>query len=330
MHEESSAKPQPLLPLNALRAFEAIARHMSFARAAAELHVTPAALSHQIKGLEDQLGLPLFTRRTRSIELTEAGRTLYPGLHAGFESVRGAMARLDRARAGNILVISATVGLTAKWLMPRLWRFLHAHPEIDARVAATMKVVDFAADGVDLAIRMSDGDHPDLHVEKLFEDSMLPVCAPRLVEQGLRSAADLARFPLIHHDIPMSMRAPPKWADWLAIAGVQGIDASRGLKVNVADHALDAAVAGAGVSLSFKLIASDDVHAGRLVSPFGPELPLAIGYHFVCPKGHETRPNVRAFRDWLFAEMAETREKWRALSPVPEGRNTAPDGASRA
>lgn len=330
MHEETSAKPQPLLPLNALRAFEAIARHMSFARAAEELHVTPAALSHQIRGLEEQLGLPLFTRRARSIDLTEAGRTLYPGLHAGFESVRGAMARLDRARAGNILVISATVGLTAKWLMPRLWRFLHANPEIDARVAATMKVVDFAADGVDVAIRMSDGDHPDLHVENLFEDSMLPVCAPRLIEQGLRSAADLARFPLIHHDIPMSMRAPPKWADWLAVAGVPGIDASRGLRVNVADHALDAAVAGAGVSLSFKLIASDDVHAGRLVSPFGPELPLAIGYHFVCPKGHETRPNVRAFRDWLFQEMEETRAKWRALSPAPEDKNTAPEGAFKA
>ena len=173
--------------------------------------------------------------------------------------------------------------------MPRLWRFLHAHPEIDARVAATMKVVDFAADGVDVAIRMSNGKHPDLHVENLFDDSMLPVCAPRLVEQGLRSAADLARFPLIHHDIPMSMRAPPQWSDWLAMVGMHGIDASRGLRVNVADHALDAAVAGAGVSLSFKLIASDDVHSGRLVSPFGPELPLAIGYHFVCPKGHETQ-----------------------------------------
>jgi LysR family glycine cleavage system transcriptional activator len=313
MHEENSSKPQPLLPLNALRAFEAIARHMSFARAAEELHVTPAALSHQIRGLEEQLRLPLFTRRTRSIELTEAGRTLYPGLHAGFESVRGAVARLDRERDANILVISATVGLTAKWLMPRLWRFLHANPEIDARVAATMKLADFAADGVDVAIRMSNGDHPDLHVEKLTDDSMLPVCAPRLVEQGLKSVADLARFPLIHHHIPMSMRAPPRWADWLAIAGAPEIDASRGLRVNVADHALDAAVAGAGVSLSFKLIASDDVHSGRLVSPFGPELPLGIGYYFVCPKGHETRPKVRAFRDWLFAEMEETKGKWEAM-----------------
>ena len=305
---------QPLPPLNALRAFEAIARHLSFAKAADELHVTPAALSHQIRGLEEQLGLALFNRRTRSIELTDAGRTLYPGLHAGLESVRGAVAQLDRARAGNILVISATPGLVAKWLMPRLWRFLHAHPDIDARIAASMNLADFGGDGVDVAIRLSKGDHPDLSVEKLFDDSVLPVCSPRLVEQGLKGVEDLARFTLIHYDIPMSMRAPPLWADWLGVAGARNVDATRGLRVNVADHALDAAVAGAGVSLSFKLIASDDVHSGRLVTPFGPELPLAFGYHFVCPKGHEARPKVRAFRDWLFAEMAETKEKWAAMN----------------
>ena len=302
----------PLAPLNALRAFEAIARHLSFAKAADELHVTPAALSHQIRALEEQLGLPLFHRRTRAIELTDAGRLIYPGLHAGFESVRGAMAQLDRSRDSNVLVISATPGLVAKWLMPRLWRFLHAHPDIDARVSASLKIADFAAEGVDVAIRLSKENHPELYAERLFNDSVLPVCSPRLVEQGLRSPADLPRFPLIHYDIPMSMRAPPLWADWFVVAGLQG-DATRGLKVNVADHALDAAVAGAGVSLSFKLIASDDVHSGRLVTPFGPELPLASGYNFVCPKGHEKRPNVRAFRDWLFAEMEETKGKWASM-----------------
>src|SRR5438270_1645530 len=161
MHEKISSKGQPLLPLNALRAFEAIARHMSFARAADELHVTPAALSHQIRGLEEQLGLSLFTRRTRAIELTEAGRTLYPGLHSGFESVRGAIARLGRERDANVLVISANPGLVAKWLMPRLWRFLHEHPEIDTRVSATLKLADFSADGVDVAIRrMNEDAHP--------------------------------------------------------------------------------------------------------------------------------------------------------------------------
>jgi LysR family transcriptional regulator, glycine cleavage system transcriptional activator len=302
----------PLAPLNALRAFEAIARHLSFAKAADELHVTPAALSHQIRAFEEQLGLPLFHRRTRAIELTDTGRLIYPGLHAGFESVRGAMAQLDRSRDGNVLVISATPGLVAKWLMPRLWRFLHAHPDIDARVSASLKIADFAAEGVDVAIRLSKENHPELYAERLFNDSVLPVCSPRLVEQGLRSPADLPRFPLIHYDIPTSMHAPPLWADWFAVAGLQG-DATRGLKVNVADHALDAAVAGAGVSLSFKLIASDDVHSGRLVTPFGPELPLASGYNFVCPKGHEKRPNVRAFRDWLFAEMEETKGKWASM-----------------
>jgi LysR family transcriptional regulator, glycine cleavage system transcriptional activator len=307
---------QPLPPLNALKAFEAIARHLSFAKAAAELHVTPAALSHQIRALEQQLGLALFHRRTRAIELTDAGRLIYPGLHAGFESVRNAIGQLERGREANVLVISATTGLTAKWLMPRLWRFLHAHPDIDARISASMKLADFVTDGVDAAIRLSKGHHSDLHVERLFDDSVLPVCSPKLVEAGLRSVADLGRFPLIHYDIPTSMYAPPLWADWFAIAGVQGIDATRGLKVNVADHALDAAVAGAGVSLSFKLIASDDVHAGRLVTPFGPELPLSSGYNFVCPKGHETRPKVRAFRDWLFAEMAETKEKWAAATAI--------------
>jgi LysR family glycine cleavage system transcriptional activator len=304
----------PLPPLNALRAFEAIARHLSFARAAEELHVTPAALSHQIRALEEQLGTALFYRYARAIELTEAGRLIYPGVRSAFESLRGAMAQLERDRSGNVLVISATVGLSAKWLMPRLWRFLRAHPDIDARVAASMKCADFATDGVDVAIRLSKHIDSGLHAEKLSDDSMLPVCSPRLVEQGLRGAADLARFPLIHYDVPTSMSAPPLWADWFAAAGLQRADATRGLKVNVADHALDAAVAGAGVSLSFKLIASDDVHAGRLVSPFGPELPLDSAYHFVCPKGHEARPKVRAFRDWLFAEMAETKARWAALA----------------
>jgi LysR family glycine cleavage system transcriptional activator len=287
MHEKYSSAQRPMPALNALRAFEAIARHLSFARAAEELHVTPAALSHQIRGLEQEVGVALFHRRTRAIELTEAGKLIYPGIHAGFASLRNAVGQIERARGHNVLVISATPGVVAKWLMPRLWRFLHAHPDIDARVSASLKLADFAPEGVDVAIRLSKGIPADLHGEKLFDDSMLPVCSPRLIEQGLRSAAD-----------------------WFAVAGLEGVDGTRGLRVNAADHALEAAVAGAGVALSHKLIASDDVHSGRLVTPFGPELPLRPGYYFVCPKGYETRPMVRGFRDWLFAEMEETKGKW--------------------
>src|SRR5436853_2220311 len=171
---------RPLPPLNALKAFEAIARHLSFAKAADELHVTPAALSHQIRALEGQLGLALFHRRTRAIELTDAGRLVYPGLHAGFESVRNAIGQLARARDGNVLVISATPGLVAKWLIPRLWRFLRAYPDIDARVSGTLKIVDFAAEGVDVGIRLSKQITSDLHVELLFTDSMIAVYAPQL------------------------------------------------------------------------------------------------------------------------------------------------------
>jgi LysR family transcriptional regulator, glycine cleavage system transcriptional activator len=305
---------RPLPPLNALRAFEVIARHMSFAKAAEELHVTPAALSHQIKGLEDQLGLSLFHRRTRAIELTEAGRMLYPGLHAGFEAVREAVARLDRARQDRVLVVSATPGLTAKWLVPRLWRFLAAHPDIDARIQANMSYADFGSDGVDVAIRLSNGKHPDLHVEELMEDCMLPVCSPKLLAEGLKTPHDLARFTLIHYDIPLANPMPPLWTDWLRAAGVEGIDPTRGLHLNAADHAIEAAVSGAGVALSFKILASDDVHAGRLVRPFGPEIVSEDKrYFFACPKGHEARPKVRAFRDWLFAEMADTKARWAAL-----------------
>jgi LysR family glycine cleavage system transcriptional activator len=309
---------RPLPPLNALRAFEAIARHLSFAKGAEELHVTPAALSHQIRGLEEQLGLTLFHRRARAIELTDAGRVLYPGLHAGFESVRDAVGRLDRAREHRVLVISATPGLTAKWLVPRLWTFMAAHPDIDARISASLRYADFIADDVDVAIRLSNGIHPDLHVEKLFDDSVLPVCSPRLVESGLKRLEDVSRFTLIHYDIPLSSPSPPLWTDWLKVAEVSGVDPTRGLRFNVSDHALDAAVAGAGVSLSYKLIASDDVRTGRLVIPFGPELPITErAYHFVCLKGHEERPNVRAFRDWLFSEMDQTIAQWATLTITP-------------
>jgi LysR family transcriptional regulator, glycine cleavage system transcriptional activator len=296
-----------LPPLSALRAFEATARHLSFSKAAAELHVTPAALSHQVRGLEDIFGCKLFVRRARTIELTEAGRELYPGLRTGFENLREAVDRLDRARQDNVLVISATPGLTAKWLVPRLYRFLAAYPVLEARVSATMSFADFTTDGVDVAIRMSTGVHPGLHVEKLFDESVLPLCSPRLLQgaAGLKKPQDLSRFNLIHYELPMSNPAPT-WADWLKIAHVKGIDAGRGLRLNVADHALDAAAEGAGVVLAYKTIAAGDMRAGRLVSPFGPELPIVgRAYHFVCLAGRERQQKIRVFRDWLLSEFAD-------------------------
>jgi len=158
---------RPLPPLNALRAFEATARHLSFSKAAEELHVTPAALSHQIRGLEDLLGLKLFHRRARSIELTEPARLIYPGIRTGFEAIREAVDRLGRGQQDRILVVSSTPGFTAKWLVPRLYRFLARNPEIETRITASAAYANFASDGVDVGIRLSSGVHPDLYVEKL-------------------------------------------------------------------------------------------------------------------------------------------------------------------
>ena len=297
---------RPLPPLNSLRAFEATARHLSFSKAAAELHVTPAALSHQIRGLEEVLGLRLFHRRARAIELTEAARLIYPGIRTGFESIREAVERLDRGKQDRLLVVSSTPGLTAKWLVPRLYKFLALHPDIETRITASVSYANFTTDDIDVGIRLSSGAHPDLYVEKLSDEWLLPLCSPRLLEgeHPLRKPQDLTRFPLIQVDLPGIV---PTWADWLGMAGVEGVDSSRGLRLNVADHALDAASEGVGVVLGYKIVASRDIGLGRLVVPFGPEIPVpGRAYHFVCAKGQEKRAPIKAFRDWVFAEIAET------------------------
>jgi LysR family glycine cleavage system transcriptional activator len=309
---------RPLPPLNSLRAFEATARHLSFSKAADELHVTPAALSHQIRGLEDLLGLKLFLRRARSIELTEAARLIYPGIRTGFESIREAVERLDRGKQNRLLVVSAAPGLTAKWLVPRLYKFLALYPDIETRISASVGYANFATDDVDIGVRLSPGVHPDLYVEKLSDEWLLPLCSPRLLDgpHPLRTPQDLSRFSLIQVDLPGLV---PTWADWFEMANIQGIDSSRGLRLNVADHALDAASEGVGVVLGYKMVASRDIGLGRLVVPFGPEVPVpGRAYHFVCAKGDEKRAPVKAFRDWIFAEIAETHAMLKAKS-APAG-----------
>jgi LysR family glycine cleavage system transcriptional activator len=308
---------RPLPPLNSLRAFEATARHLSFSRAAAELHVTPAALSHQIRGLEEVLGLKLFHRRARAIELTEAARLIYPGIRTGFESIREAVERLDRGKQDRLLVVSSTPGLTAKWLVPRLYKFLSLHPGIETRITAGVAYANFATDDIDVGVRLSSGVHPDLYVEKLSDEWLLPLCSPRLLEgeRPLRAPQDLAGFPLIQVDLPGVV---PTWADWFGMAGIDGIDSSRGLRLNVADHALDAASEGVGVVLGYKMVAARDIVSGRLIVPFGPEIPVpGRSYYFVCAKGDDKRAPIKAFRDWVFAEIADTHAALQAVAAGP-------------
>ena len=296
-------------PLNALRAFEAAARHLSLTKAAVELNVTPGALSHQIRGLEDNLGVKLFDRGVRSIALTAAGKALHPGLHAGFLHIRDAVASLKTSGDTRVLVISTPPGFTSKWLAPRLYRFSIAYPEIDVRVSSSLNNANFTTDGVDAAVRNLPVDAPHdeaLEVEKLIDLSLVPACSPALVEKHgpLRSPDMLKRVPLIHDDSLSGRALMPNWAHWFAAAGVRDADVSRGLRFNSADHALDATVEGAGMLLAHDVLAYDDLRTGRLVMPFDLTLPSGRYYSFVCPKKRNDSENVRAFRVWLSQEVA--------------------------
>lgn len=311
--------PRPLPPLNALRAFEATARHLSFTRAADELAVTPAALSHQIKGLEDFLGEKLFERKARSIALTPAGQLLYPGLHAAFLQIRQSVNLLDRDVSERILVISAPPGFTAKWLAPRLYRFMIAHPEIEARVSASRELANFTTDGVDIAIR-NNGRHSGagLWSRKLMDIHVTPVASPELIKKlGLKAPADLVRAPLIHDDLLGILPGTPTWIDWLEAAGVNNVDLSRGLRFNSSDHALEAAGEGAGVLLALCELAHDDLRTGRLVQPFDLVLKADRVFTIVCPDGLEKRPKIRAFAEWLQSEVARMESEAKQLRREP-------------
>ena len=310
---------RPLPPLNALRAFEATARHLSFTRAAGELSVTPAALSHQIRGLEEVLGERLFHRKVRAISLTSAGEVLYPGLHAAFLQIRQTVDLLANKASDRVLVVSAPPGFTAKWLAPRLYRFMMTYPEIDTRVSAAATLATFGADGIDIAIRNSAGPIDGLWTQHLASISLLPVTSPRVIEEagGLLEPADLARVALIHDDMLGRLAGMPTWATWLEAAGVSGIDLSRGLRFSSPDHALEAASEGAGVLLGQRILACDDLRTGRLIAPFALELPAARAFKVVCPKGHETRPKIKAFVDWILEEMARVQTPQRAPLAMP-------------
>jgi LysR family transcriptional regulator, glycine cleavage system transcriptional activator len=299
---------QSMPPLNALKAFEAAARHLSFTRAAVELNVTSGALSHQIRGLEEFLGVRLFERNPRSIALTSYGQSLYPGLQAGFGLLRDAVAGLRSASDDRVLVISTSPGLTSKWLAARLYRFADAHAEIDIRVSSSLANANFVTDGVDAAVRnlpVPTAQDVFLHVEKLIDVVLAPVCSPKLLAKfgPLDAPGVLAQVPLIHDDSLAGRPGVPTWEQWLKAAGLEGGDLSRGLRFSGADHALDAALEGAGLLLGHTVLAHDDLRSGRLVRPFQAVLPSQRAYHFVCPRAHEKHRKVQLFRAWLQGEV---------------------------
>ncbi|GJL81388.1 MAG: transcriptional regulator GcvA [marine bacterium B5-7] len=296
-----------LPPLNSLKAFEAAARHMSFQKAAAELNVTPAALSYQIRQLEDLLGIKLFKRLNRAVELSREGALIEPGIREGFERLSQAMRRLKRSRAGNVLTISAGPALTAKWLVPRLYRFIARHPEIDARISATMQLADLVHDDVDIAFRFGRGQYDACRSVKLFDEYVTPLCAPALLDKspGLQHPSDLASYTLIHDDTHIGLFDLADWPTWLKAAGVDNPDGTReGLHFNIADDALNVAVAGAGVVLGRTALAQSDIDAGRLVAPFDLKIKAEFSFYAVCLESRADEPFIAAFRNWLLEEAA--------------------------
>lgn len=292
----STARRLP--PLSQLRAFEAAARHRSFKQAAQELSVTPAAVSHQIRQLEQRLGLPLFERQTRRVIPTAAARSLYPVLRDGLDAFAEAIAALAPAPESAAVTLTATPAFASQRLLPRLPDFQQRHPRIELRLHASDATVDLAHGGADLAVRYGDGPYPGHHAVRLAADGFIAVASPRL---ALREPADLQRRRLIHFEWLRPAADRPTWPHWLRRAGLQHADAERGLRFSEVGHAIQAAAAGQGVALLNRVLVQGELERGVLEAPFGPELP-APGWTLLRHRNRRPTDAQRTVWEWLAKE----------------------------
>jgi LysR family glycine cleavage system transcriptional activator len=301
--------PRRLPSLNAVRAFEAAARHESFTRAAEELCVTQGAVSHQVKALETEFGLKLFNRERQRLVITESGREYLNVVRDAFDRIALGTERLLQRQNSGVLTVSTSPDFAAKWLVHRLGRFAEAFPEIELRVSATLHHVDFAREDIDLAVRHGDGHWTGLHVTRLCSEELFPVRSPRLATgaRPLNRPADLLGFPLLHLDDRTT------WATWLDAAGVGDARALHGPVMNRASMVIDAAVDGQGVTLARTTLAAWDLINGRLIRPFALAMPLAKSYWIVGPKASAALPKIVTFREWLLAEAADDAQRIAAL-----------------
>ncbi len=299
---------RPLPPLNALRAFESAGRHLSFTKAAAELNVTPAAISHQVKALEELLEVPLFRRLTRALRLTDAGQAALPTLRQGFDKLAQGVEQMRAQRESRTLTISVSPSFGAMWLVPRLERFRSRHPDIEIRIDGTDRRVDLARGDADVALRYGPGGYNGVRVDWLFGQVNTPVCSPALLsgEHPLRQPDDLRHHTLLHIDWK---DAEASWRMWLLAVGLHDIDPTRGPRFTMENMAVQAAIDGHGVALVGDMLVADDLAAGRLVRPFDPSLstPLTFSYYLLSAKDSAEQPKVEAFRDWLLEEARASR-----------------------
>ncbi|MFD0916825.1 transcriptional regulator GcvA [Pseudahrensia aquimaris] len=288
-------------PMNSVRAFEAASRHGQFQEAAAELGVTPSALSYQIRQLEEHLGVALFVRANRHVSLSPRGQALAVEVQAAFQQMERAFDGFRQVEDDDTLVISCGPAFSAKWLAPRLHFFLEENPELDFRLSATTRLTDFAADGVDAAVRFGAGDYPGLYVEPLFEETSIPMISPSLFEQlgGVADEALFSRVKLIHDDSLGFLAPEGHWPRWLSAMGYGGVDPKRGSRFSHADHCIEAAVDGAGIVMGRLGFAFRDLKAGRLMTPFKQAVASFGGFYFCCPPAALDNDKVLRFKGWL-------------------------------
>jgi len=301
-----------------LRVFDSAARHLSFSRAADELGVTPAAVSSQIRMLEDQMGVPLFWRTSRSVRLTGPGQILAAGVAEAFAILGRTFERIG-GEASTTLGVSMSASFAAKWLVPRLDGFRREHPGIDLRIEVSDEPIDFATSDLQVAVRFGDGHYPTLRADRLFEEFVFPVCSPSLLAgpRPLRVPNDLRHHTLIHLEWQARGETWPDWRMWLLAAGAKDVDPSHGIRLSLFSLVSQAAIAGQGVALGNTSLVGDDLAAGRLVKPFELSLKApSFAYYVVSPLAVAERPLVAAFRTWVLNEARGIPPDQRAPLPI--------------
>jgi LysR family glycine cleavage system transcriptional activator len=295
-----------LPPLTALRAFEAAARHLSFAKAAAELGVTPAALSFQVRSLEDHLGAPVFTRLNRRVELTQAGQDMLPSLTDGFDQIHSAWQAAQRALGHSGLTVTSGPAFMAGWLAPRMSKFISAHPELDLRLTASLRFLNFQQDGIDLAIRFGGTSDKGYFSERLFQDWATPMMSPEIAAQ-VKEPKDLLKFQFVEYGDNRGLNAYEKWDQWCEGAGVTR-PSGKGPYFSGPESALSYSAHGNGVVLGRISLAEPYLTGGRLVAPLAQSIRRPLYYRLVCIEGTETKPSVMMFREWIKTEISALSE----------------------
>ncbi|MEK7266556.1 MAG: transcriptional regulator GcvA [Pseudomonadota bacterium] len=291
-----------LPPLVSLRVFESVARHLSFTKAADDLHVTQAAVSHQIKNLEEWLATPLFLRLNRSIKLTKEGEAFAAALSAAFDTIADATDAIVKNTGVQAINIATFDSIAANWLAPRIKKFQTRYPDLAIKIMTHNAYSDFADGDIDVEIRYGAGDWSNFHVVKIADEDIFPVCSPKLIGRRKRplSVADLSDYGLIHDEMVM------EWTDWIDAAGGSTDKAAKGLRYNHSHIVIRAAIAGEGMALGRSLLVADEIAAGRLIAPFEFKMRSKYAYYLVRPKEHAEKSWAIAFEEWLLLEAAET------------------------